>query len=425
MPDTKYENISQDDMNTETGSPDHLIVEDDMPSTDNVSDETVDCLLSNGRSTRTLRHISHLDLDGYGATILSELIPQYLPDGYMTVKTSNILPNRLLTEVSEVIDNLDEWDMVVITDLAMNPDVVNIIMGCKNPEKFRVFDHHCVDITNPPETFVITEHSPINKGRLTCATELYYDFLTRDPFYDMIRISGNPSALQYFVECVRVYDTFEFWKTRNDPKNEQYTSYVDAPRLNTLFHILERSDFKNYIFNYLMSYSHYLTYSSTTYPYITEILNLELNKNNRYVETTLRRLTKTDLVCTIYRNGQAIPMSYHIGVVFAEKNGPVIGNTACETNEDIDFCAVVSNNQISLYTNRPHINVSEIAKLFGGGGHADAAGLAIPYISANVYNLQHFFNIIECAGRMIPDDHSSDTVDESSYKMNIDMTDTN
>ena len=132
-----------------------------------------------------------------------------------------------------------------------------------------------------------------------------------------------------------------------------------------------------------------------------------------YVDAALRRLIKTDLCCNIWRDNKINKLDYHIGVIFAEKNGPVIGNTACENNPDLDFCAVVSNNQVSLYTNKENIDVSSIAKLFGGGGHEEAAGLTIPYINANVYSLNHFFNIIECAGRLIPGQFDTQSIDMS------------
>ncbi len=351
---------------------------------------------------RRMKHISHLDLDGYGATILSEIMMKYVPEGYMTLETANILPNRLNGEMAAVIEDLDNWDMVIVTDLAINQELLNMIMECKNPEKIHIFDHHECKLENLPENIIVTKESPLYPGKLTCATELYYNFMIHDYIYDLIRISGNPNAIAYFVECVRVYDTFEFWKTRNDKESEQYDSYIDAPRLNTLFHILERADFKNYIYTFILERGFNLTQSSNDYPYLTQILQLEANKNTRYVEAALRRLIRTKLVCDVYRDGQITKIDRLIGVVFAEKNGPIIGNTACETIPEIELCAVVSNNQISLYTNHEDINVSEIAKIFGGGGHAEAAGLTIPYINANVYNLQHFYSIIECAGRLSP-----------------------
>lgn len=354
-------------------------------------------------------HISHLDLDGYSSTILSEMLAQYVPTGYLYLETANILPNRLNKMVAEAIEHLDEWDNIIITDLSINQELYDMILGCKAPEKFRVFDHHECTLENLPDNIQITDQSPITPGALTCATELYYNFILHDSIYDLVRVSGNPAAVKYFVECVRVYDTYDFWPTRNLPANEQILEHVDAPRLNTLFHILERDDFKKYIYTYLArpktgdgTPPYNLTHSSKDYPYITDILALEIAKNARYVETALRRLIKTPFSCAVYRDTKIHHLDYNIGVVFAEKNGPIIGNTACENNPDIDFCAVVSNNQVSIYTNRKELNVSQIAKLFGGGGHSDAAGLTIPYINANVYNLAHFFSIIECAGRMTP-----------------------
>ena len=360
-----------------------------------------------------IKHISHLDLDGYGSTILSEILQSFVPEGYYNLETNNILPNRLNTMMKEVIDNLDDYDRVVITDLAINDDLLEMIKNCKNPEKIRVFDHHKCDLNDLPDNVIITKDSPLHPGKLTCATELYFNYILHDPIFDLIKIRGNDNAIAYFVECIRVYDTFEFWKTRNDPENTQYETYVDAPRLNTLFHILEREDFKQYIYHFLLNDHHTLTHSNSKYPYISEVLALEANKNTRYVDAALRRLIKTDLCCTVWRDSLPHKLNYHIGVIFAEKNGPVIGNTACEQNPELDFCAVVSNNQISLYTNKENIDVSSIAKLFGGGGHEEAAGLTIPYINANVYSLNHFFNIIECAGRLTPGQFDSQSYDMS------------
>ena len=54
-----------------------------------------------------IKHISHLDLDGYGSTILTEILQNFMPKGYYEIETDNILPNRLNSIMKEVIDNLD------------------------------------------------------------------------------------------------------------------------------------------------------------------------------------------------------------------------------------------------------------------------------------------------------------------------------
>ena len=236
--------------------------------------EFEDTPVKNPIKAMRIKHISHLDLDGYGSTILTEILTNFVPEGYYEIETDNILPNRLNTIMKDVIENLDYWDRVIITDLAINEELLEMIKVSKNPEKIRVFDHHKCDLKNLPENIIITKYSPIYEGKLTCATELYFNFLMNDPIFDLVKISGDADAIAYFVECVRVYDTFEFWKTRNEPENTQYESYVDAPRLNTLFHILEREDFKSYIYHYLMHSGecYGLTRSNMKYPYISEIL---------------------------------------------------------------------------------------------------------------------------------------------------------
>lgn len=350
-----------------------------------------------------MKHISHLDLDGYGASILSEILMMFYPEGAMTLETANILPNRLTAEMEKTFEEIDNYDLIIITDLAVNQALVDMIKAHPHGNKVKVFDHHLCEIKDLPDNFTVTEQSPIYKTKLTCATELYYNFIKNDKVYTLIHEASVRKAIAYFVECVRVYDTFEFWSTRNDSSNEIDMSYFDAPRLNTLFHIMDRDEFKDYIKKYIYSTNwEYLTNSTTEYPWITKVLELEQNKNVKYVESAIRRMVRTPFKYTIYKNGKVHELDYNIGVIFAEKSSPVIANTALERNEDLDFCAVVSNNQVSIYANRDDINVSTIAKIFGGGGHKEAAGFTIPYINASVFNMQHFEKIIMCAGNLIP-----------------------
>ena len=350
-----------------------------------------------------MKHISHLDLDGYGSTLLSEILMKFYPEGSTVLETRNILPNKLGQELEETFNHIDDYDMIVITDLAINQNVLNMIREHPQGTKVHVFDHHITDVDHLEPQMIVTEDSPIHPSKLTCATELYYNFIKNDKIYTMIHNPAIRRAIAYFVECVRVYDTFEFWPSRNDPEMEQDMVYVDAPRLNTLFHIMERDEFKEYIFKYIYSNNwERLTISTTAYPWVSKILELENNKNMKYVESALRRLVKTPFDYVIYRGGQMHHLNYHAGVIYAERSSPVIANTALERHPDIDFCAVVSNNQVSLYTNKTNIDVCRIAKIFGGGGHPSAAGFTIPYLSASIFNMDHFARIIECAGGLTP-----------------------
>lgn len=348
-----------------------------------------------------MKHISHLDLDGYGATILSEILQTLYPEDAMTLEIRNILPNKLMLEISDTINSIDDYDFIVITDLAINQNIVDLINNCKNPEKFKIFDHHIPSIEKIPENSTITTVSPFNSNKLTCATELYYNFIIHDKIYELIHDDRMKNNLKYLVECIRVYDTFEFWNSRNNPINEIEMTYWDAPRLNTLFHIMERNEFREYIKYYVYHLAwNTLTISTSKFSWITKILELENNKNIKYVESALRRMFKIPFKYSIYNNGKIYDLDYRIGVIFAEKSSPIIANTALESHSDIDLCAVVSNNQVSIYTNRENVDVSKIAKLFGGGGHKEAAGFTIPYTSSTIFNMRHFTDIIECAGKI-------------------------
>ena len=358
-----------------------------------------------------LKHISHLDLDGYGATFLSKILMNFFPDGAMTLETANILPNKLISEIEKTLENIDDYDLIVITDLAINQKIIDIITNNPEGNKFRIFDHHVSEIDKKPENFVITEKSPLHPNKLTCATELYYNFIKNDKVYGLIHDQSVRRMLAYLVECIRVYDTFEFWSTRNDPINEIDMSYYDAPRLNTLFHIMSREEFIDYLEKRMYSPTSRLTTSNDEFPWISKILELENNKNTKYVESAIRRMARTPFKYTIYKDNVIYKLEYNIGVIFAEKSSPVIANTALERFDDIDFCAVVSNNQISIYSNRPNVDVSKIAMVFGGGGHKEAAGFTIPYINASVFNMNHFKDIVMCAGHLNQNDYNYNSED--------------
>ena len=69
-------------------------------------------------------------------------------------------------------------------------------------------------------------------------------------------------------------------------------------------------------------------------------------------------------------------LGYTCGVVFADKHFSELGNKICQRHPEIDFCAMIDmDGTISYRTVRDDINLgADIAKMFGGGGHAKAAG---------------------------------------------------
>jgi uncharacterized protein len=83
-----------------------------------------------------------------------------------------------------------------------------------------------------------------------------------------------------------------------------------------------------------------------------------------------------------------------------------IGNILFEKYPLIDFSAVYSisdtsdSTSFSLRSTKKHADVSEIAFFLGGGGHAEASGVRVPYVTnrlpGEVYNCPKFYNVFQC-----------------------------
>jgi hypothetical protein len=238
-----------------------------------------------------------------------------------------------------------------------------------------------------------------------------------------------------------------FWDTRafnKDPNGmTEFSDYrttlcFAAPRLNILFHSLEKEEFKKYIKNYITNdtfgkkkiqvgavgeYTEgpngklisrmpdinsdkveelsdeekakkvlyfykdndinenylMLTLSTEEYPWINKVVEIEERKNKKYIEAALKKINIISLNKNIFKNGRLYPVNYTIGLIFAEKNASDIAEAANKAYPEIDLCAVVTNNQVGLYTIRNDINVGTLAMLLGGGGHKKAAGFTINY----------------------------------------------
>jgi oligoribonuclease NrnB/cAMP/cGMP phosphodiesterase (DHH superfamily) len=77
--------------------------------------------------------------------------------------------------------------------------------------------------------------------------------------------------------------------------------------------------------------------------------------------------------------------NYTVGVIFNEKYVSETGKTICENEPDLDFIILLDYGYrtAGMRTIRDDIDLSEIAKRFGGGGHKKAAGFPIEFY----YNL--------------------------------------
>ena len=75
---------------------------------------------------------------------------------------------------------------------------------------------------------------------------------------------------------------------------------------------------------------------------------------------------------------------YQAGVVFAERYVSELGNKLSELHPELDFITMINpSHSVSYRTVKKDVDLSAIAKVFGGGGHMAASGSPIDEVMRN------------------------------------------
>ena len=284
--------------------------------------------------------LSHNDLDGVGCGILAKLAFR---------EKVNVSYNSIVSLNREIEHFLEEGEkeiFLLITDLSPNEE---------NEEKLNEFyqvngrvqliDHHktALHLNEYEWGFVVVEDE---EGRLTSATSLFYDYLITNSFLE------KTNAVTEFVELVRQYDTWE-WE-----KNENH----QAHRLNTLFYLISIEEFEEKMLERLQKVEHF-DFDELE----KQLLKVEENKIDRYIRRKKRELVQKET------DGKLA------GVVYAESYYSELGNELGKAFPHLDFIAMlnIGSKRIALRTIHEHIDVSEIADYYGGGGHQKASGCSL------------------------------------------------
>lgn len=296
-------------------------------------------------SSQRIKLFTHSDLDGIGCIVVAQSAFNNID--YEICDYDNV--NEKVRDFF-VGSEKNHYDKVFITDISINEEVANIIEDyqCGGYPKVQLLDHH-------PTALWLNKYD--------WAKVIIEDYLSTIKDNKIHKVSGtyllmNELSLQHdnfskFVELVRQYDTWE-WSTNKN---------VKAKQLNDLFFILGTDRFLDNIdtlFNDEMEFSHTNQL----------LLELEQNKIDRYIEKKNESLIKQDL--------QVQDVVYHVGIIFAEQYHSELGNKLCSLNQDIDFVIIINlSKSVSYRGIKDNIDLGQIAKVFGGGGHSKASGSPI------------------------------------------------
>lgn len=281
-----------------------------------------------------IKLITHDDLDGISCGILGT---HFLGDRIdVTYSCNDNVDNEFIKALN------GNYNEIWVTDLSISKENADKVEQQNIPVV--LLDHHRSALWLNEYPFATVEIvNSLNQP--TCGTELFYNFLLNE--WKVQNAKNN--IVQSYVERVRRYDTYE-WAELND---------IQSKNLNDLLGIYGKEQF---IENTLSKLNNPKMELFTKFE--LRLLDIRKDEINRTIQWKNKTLIKTKFE------------GHNVGVVFTDKFTSEIGNVLCDINKDIDFVMMIAYGSISL-RGKNKVDLSEIAKKFGGGGHFNAAGFPI------------------------------------------------
>ena len=297
--------------------------------------------------------LSHNDLDGVGCGILAKLaFGENVKVRYNSISSLN-------REIEYFLENDEPDTFLFVTDLTPNGDNEKRLSDFYNANgKVQLIDHHksALHFNDYEWGYILVEDQ---EGKLTSATSLLYEYLVSN------KLLEPTAAVTEFVELVRQYDTWEWEKNGNH----------QAHSLNSLFYLISMEEFEEKIMERLRTSDHF-----DFDEFEKKILKMESDKIDRYIRRKKREIVQAKV-------GEHIA-----GVVYAETYHSELGNELGKEYPHLDYIAIVimGGKRISLRTIYDHVDVSEVAGQFGGGGHQKASGCTLTEEAYKLFVLDTF-----------------------------------
>jgi len=299
-----------------------------------------------------IKLFTHTDLDGVGCAILMKVVSTV---NNIESEIEFCDYNNINDKVNDFLKEINNYDKIFITDISVNEEIAEKLDRYK--DKVVLLDHHkTADFLNKYEwarvyEFLLTpvvfnEDIKVQEIKV-CGTYLFLKYLTMKDYLKNFKFLN---VLEYFMITIRQYDTWD-WVELGD---------IVPKKLNDLLYILGRDRFIEEFLGQLLNGKFVFNDK------LNFLLELEQEKIDDYIENKNKNL--------IIRNIKG----YNIGIVFAERYISELGNRLMELHPELDFVAIVNPDRtISYRTNKSNIDLGEFAKMYGGGGHPQAAGSPI------------------------------------------------
>jgi len=262
---------------------------------------------------------THNDLDGVGCAVIARLaFPSDLSIKYCSYKSVN-------DDINAFLDTAQSDDRILITDISVNEVTASRLDGYN----VRMFDHHPIEVIRPWMT--------IDNSGKECGTTLLAQAL----------LAPMSPAVWMFTQNILLFDTWEFMKFKGDLPE----------RMNALHDLLGHEGFVEMAVEQLSQNQGFII------PHYFEIaIAHSFQERDRYFQRKEEALITTTL------------KGFTAGVVFADRDVSLMAEYVFERHPELDIVAVCYMPAgVSLRTRRDDINLTEICRERGGGGHQKAS----------------------------------------------------
>ena len=284
-----------------------------------------------------IKLFTHTDLDGVSCEILGRIA---FGEDIDVVRCGY---GNIDDKVEEFINSDEEYDKLFITDISVKKELADALNNIS--DKVILLDHHKTALWLNEYPFALVQVEDESVGKM-CGAYLFYEYLKKnhEEFNDTL-------ALKLFVKYVRMYDTWE-WKEKYDniiPKRLNDLMYMDGPN-----EFIDKMIYR--LGNNLAIFDD------------TDLMKLQIEQT--YINSYIAQKNETLIV-----NDSLFP-EYTVGITFADKYISELGNKLCELHPELDFVVLInmSTLTVSYRTVKDNLDLSAIAKGFGGGGHPKASG---------------------------------------------------
>ena len=292
--------------------------------------------------------ITHTDLDGAGCAVLAKLA--WKDDIDITFCRNPADATKTLLNMYEK-EAWKDYNLIFVTDLSFDATILQECTKFKNI--LRLFDHHETAVEPFKPYFKWATVEVERNVRLTCGTELFYQYLLD---------KGLVGNRDFFVEQVRLFDTWDWYKGKSNlPK---YLSNV-VMKLGLQY--------------FLRTFAERLKYRDVNEltifnQYERDILLFDEEREEKDVSSFLKQV----YICDVDSEDICPDESqFKVGVVFnGSYYSSVLGNGMCrDLGVDIAFMVNLNRGRVEVRTAREDIDLGSLMQVFfSGGGHRKAAG---------------------------------------------------